>query len=243
MRLLLSELRGGDYAHPGDEEAIDLVLKKIYILNPQAKSGTVLDVGCGFGGTLQYLKQQGFKKLYGIDINEDSILYAKKKYSDIQFEVLDALNVDAFFLKKTFDLIILFNSIYAIQDKSKLLQVLGNIANPGAVLVVFDYSIPNPQEMLAVYDFAGKEMEPINLPQFLNDLNAAGWKFQGQADLSQQFIIWYNVFLTNLRHRRDALLNQYSKEDIKKVENTFSYFLSRLESKDMGGVVIYAQKK
>ena len=36
MRLLLSELRGGDYAHPGDEEAIDLVLKKIYILKKRS---------------------------------------------------------------------------------------------------------------------------------------------------------------------------------------------------------------
>ena len=50
--LLLAELRRGDYAHAGDAEAIELVIEKLLRLNPQIKSGRVLDVASGFGGTV-----------------------------------------------------------------------------------------------------------------------------------------------------------------------------------------------
>lgn len=57
-RVLLSQLRGGDYAHPGNEEAIDMILSK---LGANVTKGPTLDVGGGFGGTLNYLKQKGFQ--------------------------------------------------------------------------------------------------------------------------------------------------------------------------------------
>ncbi len=43
------------------------------------KDSTVLDVGCGMGGFLDYLYQQGLNKLYGIDLVENYVNYAKKK--------------------------------------------------------------------------------------------------------------------------------------------------------------------
>jgi len=39
----------------------------------------VLDVGCAMGGFLDYLHKQGLSKLYGIDIIENYVSYAKKK--------------------------------------------------------------------------------------------------------------------------------------------------------------------
>lgn len=59
-RLLLSRVRGGDYAHAGDRKAIDIVLEKVLSLEPDLKSKAVLDVGCGCGGTAQYCMKQVF---------------------------------------------------------------------------------------------------------------------------------------------------------------------------------------
>lgn len=154
-RLLLSTLRGGDYAHAGDVEAIDLVLAKLLEIKPKIKFGNVLDVGCGFGGTLDYLRNKGLKNLFGIDINSDSINYAKIKYPNIQFDALDALELGSFYPKETFDLVIMFNSIYAIKDKLKLLAALSKVSKPGAFLVIFDYSVSKQNEALTILDFAG----------------------------------------------------------------------------------------
>jgi hypothetical protein len=54
LRFILFQLRNGDYAHAGEEEAIDLVIKNI------SATGSVLDVGSGFGGTLNYFHSKGF---------------------------------------------------------------------------------------------------------------------------------------------------------------------------------------
>lgn len=240
-RLLLSTLRDGDYAHAGDKEAIDLVLKTILSINPNIKNGKILDVGCGFGGTLEYLKIQGFKALYGIDINQDSIDYARGKYAEINFTQMDALEADN--LQGKLDLILLFNSIYAISDKARLLQVLNKIANPNAILVIFDYSVKDNKKALDIKDFAGKPMYPIELTSFSQELTEANWNILQTNDLSTQFIIWYEQFLDKLQGQKKNLESKFLKTDIEQVENSFSYFLSELKTDKMGGIVIYARKK
>lgn len=239
-RLLLSTLREGDYAHAGDREAIDLVLKKVIAINPGIKEGKVLDVGCGFGGTLDYLKVRDFKNLYGIDINLDSIDYAKAKYPGINFIKMDALEADH--LETKFDLIMLFNSAYAIADKAKLLKALNKVVNPGSILVIFDYSIKGNEENLAIRDFAGMPMYPIKLDSISQDLKATNWSLLETEDLSHEFINWYDQFLQKLDQQKAHLESKFSKKDIDQVQSSFSYFLSELKAGRMGGVVIYARK-
>lgn len=238
-RLLLSFLREGDYAHAGDREAIDLVLKQVLAINPGIQEGKVLDVGCGFGGTLGYMKARDFKNLYGIDINPDSIDYAKAKYRGINFIKMDALKADHLAIK--FDLIILFNSAYAISDKRKLLEVLNKIANPNSILVIFDYQTKD-EKALAVKDFAGKPMYPIKLDSISQDLKETHWGLLETEDLSDEFINWYDQFLQKLYQQKAHLESKFSKEDIEQVNDSFSYFSSELKTSKMGGVVIYARR-
>ena len=101
-RLLLSKLRNGDYTHAGHVEAIDLILKKVITYDNNIYERKTLDIGCGFGGTLHYFKQNGFKDCVGIDFDETAIAYARKKYSDIQFHHLDALKIGSVFKENFF---------------------------------------------------------------------------------------------------------------------------------------------
>ncbi len=52
----LATVRGEDFAHAGEKDAIDLVFERI----PAQSNWKVLDVGCGRGGTAHYVNQRGW---------------------------------------------------------------------------------------------------------------------------------------------------------------------------------------
>ena len=52
---ILSIIRDGNYAHPGEEEAIELTFQDI----PKNSHRQMLDVGCGRGGTAHVTIQGG----------------------------------------------------------------------------------------------------------------------------------------------------------------------------------------
>jgi len=138
--VLLSRLRGGDYAHAGDREAIDIVLEKILSLEPALKSKAVLDVGCGCGGTAQYLYKAGFSHVKGIDLDLAAISYAQRTYPALSFTAADALMIDKIYQPSYFSFIYMFNALYAFQDKLSLLTQLSTIAKSDCLLAIFDYT-------------------------------------------------------------------------------------------------------
>ncbi|WP_156411958.1 methyltransferase domain-containing protein, partial [Legionella bozemanae] len=64
---ILAMLREGDFAHPGETEAIELSLSPI-AKNSEAR---LLDVGCGLGGTAHYVQKKGWGTVTGVDIDSD----------------------------------------------------------------------------------------------------------------------------------------------------------------------------
>lgn len=242
-RLLISKLRGGDYAHAGDAEAIDLVLQKGLAFLPTLKNETVLDVGSGFGGTADYLYQHGFKKVYGIDIDKAAVLYAKDKYPFIDFKVGDALNIDKLYAFNEFSFLYLFNVIYAIQDKPLLLKKLAAVSKPESLLVVFDYTTGKEPLKQTLKDLEGKPMYPIQMDSFKQDLAKAGWEIIETTDMTAQFITWYKKVLESLATQRLLLKKEFSEKDISNVEKTFTFLVKQLEQGNLGGVIIYARKQ
>lgn len=64
---------------------------------------TILDFGCGKGDFYRFLSERGFSCKYtGIDINENLIDLAKKKYPDVEFLVLD---IEEETLRKEYDIV------------------------------------------------------------------------------------------------------------------------------------------
>ncbi len=240
-RVLLSKLRGGDYAHAGDREAIDLVIQKAIKLSPEIIQGNSLDVGSGFGGTANDLYAYGFHHIYGIDIDEAAVAYAQKNYPRVNFLTSDAKNVTAVFEPKFFSFIYLFNVMYAIEDKKGTLQSLNTVAKPGAILAVFDYS--DKGKGFPLMDLAGKPIYPIVTTTFQSDLIDAGWEVLEIMDLSDAYITWYENLLNTLSKEKDVLARDFSKEDIDKVEMIFGTMLKWLQDGSLGGSLIFAEKR
>ncbi len=81
----------------------------------------------------------------------------------------------------------MFNAIYAIENKAKLLSALSKISKPDAILAVFDYSVSGGNEVLQTLDFAGKAMRPIELTSLRRDLEQAHWRMLEAQDISNNY--------------------------------------------------------
>ena len=136
-KAILALIRDGDYAHAGEEESIRLVLDHI----PEDQPGPMLDVGCGRGGTADYLRRAGWEAILGVDIDADSIAEASQRYPLVQFQTANVEQLTQSFTD-WFGVFVLFNSFYAFPNQALALEQLRNVAADSALLVIFDYTDP-----------------------------------------------------------------------------------------------------
>lgn len=82
----------------------------IDFLNKYLKKDTkILDVGCGTGGTIVYLKRAGFRNVIGVDNSPEALKYCKKrKLHNVKLTSVNHLP----FKEKTFDGIICLDVLY-----------------------------------------------------------------------------------------------------------------------------------
>ena len=76
----------------------------------ESKDLRILEIGCGNGRFVKYLEEQGFEAVEGIDISQDQIDFAKKKFKLTSVSVQDTLP----YLrkkKKTYDVIYLVDVV------------------------------------------------------------------------------------------------------------------------------------
>jgi SAM-dependent methyltransferase len=227
----LAQLRGEDFAHAGEREAIDLVFQTV----SQDPDRRVLDAGCGRGGTANYVNKQGWGNVSGVDIDAESIAYAQLKYPHLEFRVCDICDVHNAF-PSSFDLLYNFNAFYAVEEEQKGLRSLRAAARQGAQLLVFDYVIYKPNAPLPeVMD----HQRPATLDEFGTLLDDSGWKQQRLQNLDEEYIRWYTNFLK--RFDDPVLKTAYSNDLIERVREKYAGLLGALQEGAMGGLLILAE--
>ncbi len=210
-------------------------------LSPGIKEGPCLDLGCGFGGTIDQMHKYGFHSIHGVDIDRSSIDYARQHYPEIPFYCADATQVSTLFVPQFFSFISLFSVIYAIEDKRKLLGSLSTVAKPGALLALFDYTIK--KSSFPEKDLAGKSMFPMTLSSLTTNLEETGWEILQIDDLSSQFLAWYRALLAKIKTDEAALGKEFPPRDILKVTATFTTMKDWLKHSKLGGALVLARRK
>jgi 2-polyprenyl-3-methyl-5-hydroxy-6-metoxy-1,4-benzoquinol methylase len=105
---------------------------------------TVLEVGCGSGGTLRWLKETGqCKKAYGIELFEDSAMLAKR-YADAVVQGDAEQLIDTTFQDQTFDLILCLDVLEHMVDPWTFVRKLSRLLAPNGRIV---FSIPNVRNL------------------------------------------------------------------------------------------------
>jgi len=233
---ILALIRDGDYAHAGEEEAIERALRSVK-KNSQSWN---LDVGCGRGGSAEYLRRHGWGNLAGIDRDNDSIEYAKATYPEIEFHTCDVLDVPAT-VTREFDVIYMLNAFYAFADQRAALAALRKVAKPKARLVIFDYAISVPPSEA---DLSVERQvfipHPIQMSGIGDLIRESGWETGAIEDLSADYTRWYAAFVERIRRKQDEIEKVGGDEWYRFVLSMYSGLHDVIASGKLGGAIVHA---
>jgi len=244
-KLLLAHIRNGRYAHAGEEEAIDLTMTLIK-KNPQH---TLLDVGCGLGGTANYIEPQGFGKVIGIDVDKEVLEQAKTFYPNIPFYLCDANALYTFFKDQKFNVFYSFNAFFCFKDQTNCLKQFSEVAEKNAELLIFDYS--SPKLFLGKSPFIDEKSEsrsallfsPIELSTIETTLNQTQWQLMNIINLNDKYKLWYRSLISKMKSEKLELIERFGKTTFDDLYTGYMRLMELLDKGIVGGSIIHAKHK
>ena len=104
-------------------------------LLPNVKDKRILDLGCGYGETDKYLKEQGASYVLGLDISTHMIEIANQenKIDGVEYKVMPMEDIST--LNQKFDLVISSLAFHYIKDYPKLIKDIYNLLDPDGILL------------------------------------------------------------------------------------------------------------
>lgn len=98
-------------------------------------SGTLLDIGCSDGTTTYNISLASPKlKVTGVDLYKETIEFAKKKYSDINFVFADAQKLP--FKSGSFNYVTAIEILEHIEDPDEALTEIKRVLKPKGTLII-----------------------------------------------------------------------------------------------------------
>jgi SAM-dependent methyltransferase len=230
---ILALVREADYAHAGEEEAIERSFRSIQKNSAQ----WLLDVGCGRGGSADYLRRNGWGHVEGIDRDAESIEYARTTYPEIGFHVCDVLDI-ARTVTRAGDVIYMLNAFYAFDRQREALAELRKVAKPAAQLVVFDYTV-GPKSPGA--QVPALMPHAIRLTEIAAMLREAGWEPGAIEDLNADYTRWYATFLERIQLKRAEIEKIGGADWYNFVFSMYSGLHGEIAGGGLGGAIVHAR--
>lgn len=116
------------------------------------KADIILDVGCGYGRTLNELYSNGYKNLIGIDFSKGMIERAKNINSDIDFRVMNNSKIDL--PDNSVDSVILLAVLTCIvedKEQENLISEIHRVLKKDGVIYINDFLLNNDERNLNRY--------------------------------------------------------------------------------------------
>lgn len=117
------------------------------------KDDIILDVGCGYGRTLNELYTNGYKNLIGIDFSKGMIERAKNINSDIDFRVMNNSKIDL--PDNSVDSVILLAVLTCIvedKEQENLVSEIYRVLKKGGAIYINDFLLNNDERNLNRYN-------------------------------------------------------------------------------------------
>jgi SAM-dependent methyltransferase len=231
---ILSLVRDGDYAHAGEEEAIDLSMSGV----EKNARRVVLDAGCGRGGTADYLHKNGWGRVVGIDIEAESIRAAQQNYPRTRFLVCDVCDV-AQHVDERPDIVCMFNAYYCFKDQPKALGALFAIAQPHTRMIIFDHVDRGGYQDDPLMD-AGEPFlpKPLRLSEVRERMTGAGWRAPDILEIHDAYIGWYTSLVGKIERARGKITDLAGQRGYEHVHGLYQGLLNAALQKKLGAAII-----
>lgn len=235
---ILALVRDGDYAHAGEEEAIELAMADV----AKDAGRLILDAGCGRGGTAEYLRRHGWGRVVGLDIQAESIAAARQLYPECRFLVCDVVDADRG-VDEAPDLICMFNAYYCFPDQDGALRALARAARPGTRMVLFDHVDRGGYQDAPLLD-AGEPFlrNPPRLAGLPERLEAAGWRAAGIQEIHDRYIGWYESLVGKIERSRDRIEEIAGREGYDHVHALYRGLLDAALAGRLGAAIVTAER-
>jgi len=189
----------GDHIHHGywirgdetKEQAQDQLIDHLAALAKIPKGATILDIGCGFGGTSLYLSRYYGAASTGITISEVQVKMAQeaatKESANAHFFQMDA---EAMTFDHPFDVLWSMESISHYEDRAKFFASAVNFLKPGGMFALTDwFKRPNltaaeEKKYIAPID-EGMFVQLATMDTYVEWLQAAGMEIACREDISK----------------------------------------------------------
>lgn len=205
-----------------------LTIAKIRKYSP-VENPAILDAGCGTGGLIQHLKENGFSKVTGFDLSPDAIDHAQAVDPDII--QLDLLETDRAFEEDSFDVVVC-NDIFTVLPPGKdrvALQKLMYVLKPGGVLIM---------NLAALSAFAGIHDLAVNMTARYNKPGVR--KLADNLSIVKEFVYWPFalspfIFAARCLQRLKLFLNRRTPlvSDVKRIPgplNRLFYLITKADT-------------
>ena len=233
---LLALIRDGDFAHPGEVAANELLFAGV---RPDPRR-RILDAGCGGGGTASWVQGRGLGAVTGIEIDADTARLARERHPEVTVVEGD-LQRAAEVLDGPFDLVYSMTAIYAVPGQAAAFSELSALAAPGAELRLLEYADPERRfaETTSGNPSWGwwRPLAPRDLPELLT---AAGWTSPRVRDLHQEFVNWYGDLCSRIHRKRDEIVRCFGQGWYDFVASEYAGILGLVQERALGGVLVTA---
>jgi SAM-dependent methyltransferase len=234
---VLASLRNGDYAHPGEDAANELLFAGVR----PCPHRRLLDAGCGSAGTAAWVQLRGLGSVTGIESDPATARLARERHPDVAVVEGDLQRAGAI-LDGPFDLVYSMTAIYAVPNHAVVFRELRALCSRGAELRLFEYADPSGRFAAASSGNAARgwwrPLAPRDLPGLLA---AAEWTCVSVRDLHPEFVRWYRDLVVRITEKRADIVRSFGQDWYEFVLREYAGILDLVSDRILGGVLVRAR--
>jgi 2-polyprenyl-3-methyl-5-hydroxy-6-metoxy-1,4-benzoquinol methylase len=124
------------YKYPAAEIKYQKLYDSVLKFTPTDKNVRILDVGCGTGGLINTLKNNGYTNIIGLDFSDYCVNYCKKRFPNVNFFQIDLKDSSSKKFIQDFPVVIMLEVLEHLKDD---ISVIKKIKSDSLVI----FSLPN----------------------------------------------------------------------------------------------------